>query len=144
MSLNYNTVSINMRASSGSTVSNMRHELVGAQVEVLRMYMEKQSRQRLLEALDRLIECTQASFREEEALMELFALTPDSAHRDRHNEVLAQMNLLRSNVIDCDRGRLLAQLILVDRQLTSHISDAVRLPESPQSDFLVARETAAA
>lgn len=122
----------------------MRHQLVGAQVEVLRMYLEKQSRQRLLEALDRLIECTQASFREEEVLMEMFASAPDSAHRDKHNEVLAQMNLLRSNVLDCDRGRLLAQLILVDRQLTSHISDALRLPNSPQPDLLVERETAAA
>jgi hypothetical protein len=54
------------------------------------------------------------------------------------------MNLLCSNVIDCDRGRLLAQLILVDRQLTSHISDALRLPDSPQPEFPVVCETAAA
>lgn len=106
----------------------MRHELVDAQVEVLRMYMEKKSSERLLQALDRLIECTRASFREEENLMESFTSTPDNVHRDMHNAVLAQLGLLRRSVMESDRGRLLAQLILVDRQLTSHISDAVRAP----------------
>lgn len=52
---------------SGKAVSELRRELVNAQVEVLRMYLEKQSRERLVEALDRLIECTEASFRNEEA-----------------------------------------------------------------------------
>jgi hemerythrin len=109
-------------------MSNMRHELVEAQVEVLRMYLEKKSRQRLLEALDRLIECARASFREEEALMEAFTSAPDTGHRDKHDVVLAQLGLLRRCVMDSDRARLLAQLILIDRQLTSHISDAAQTP----------------
>ena len=112
----------------------MRHELVAAQVEVLRMYLEKKSGQVLLESLDRLVECTRASFRQEEELMESLAATPDPGHRDRHHEVLSQMALLRRYVMDFDRGRLLAQLILVDRQLTSHIADAVGVSASRPLD----------
>jgi hypothetical protein len=37
---------------------------------------------------------------------------------------------LRRDVLDFDRGRLLAQLILVDRQLTSHLSEVVCVLES--------------
>lgn len=92
------------------------------------MYLEKKSSERLLEALDKLIACTRASFREEEELMEYFTSAPDSTHRDMHNAVLAQLALLRRCAMESDRGRLLAQLILVDRQLTSHISDAVQAP----------------
>lgn len=119
----------NSPLSSGKKVLNGRHELVEAQVEVLRMYMEKKSRERLVEALDRLIECTQASFREEEALMECLSSIPDPGHRVRHNEVLAQMVVLRDYAVESDRGRLLAQLIHVDRQLTTHLSDALEAPE---------------
>lgn len=127
------------------TVFNMRHELVEAQVEVLRMYVEKKPGEALLGALDRLIECTRASFSEEEALMELLASTPDPKHRDMHHELLAQMELLRRDVeMEFDRGRLLAQLILVDRQLTAHISDVVGVSDSRQFDRLPERETAAA
>ena len=127
------------------TVFNMRLELVEAQVEVLRMYVEKKSGEALLGALDRLIECTRASFSEEEALMELLASTPDPEHRDMHHEVLAQMELLRRDVVmDFDRGRLLAQLILVDRQLTTHISDVVGVSNSQKFDQFPERETAAA
>lgn len=92
------------------------------------MYLEKKSSERLLEALDKLIACTRASFREEEELMEYFTSAPDPTHRDMHNVVLAQLGLLRRCAMESDRGRLLAQLILVDRQLTSHISDAVQAP----------------
>lgn len=115
--------------SSAKVVLNVRHELVDAQVEVLRMYLEKKSRERLVEALDRLIECTRASFREEEALMECLTSTPDPEHREKHNRVLAQMALLRDYAMDWDRGHLLAELIIVDRQLTSHLSDAVVSPD---------------
>ena len=107
---------------------NLRHELVDAQVEVLRMYLEKKSKEHFLDALDRLIECTHASFRQEEQLMACLSSIPDPAHREMHNVVLAQLELLRACALDADRGRLLAQLILVDRQLTSHISDTVQAP----------------
>lgn len=107
---------------------NIRHELVDAQVEVLRMYLEKRSSELFLEALDRLIECTCASFREEEELMACLTGAPDPVHREMHDAVLAQLELLRRCVLDADRGRLLGQLILVDRQLTSHISDALQAP----------------
>ncbi|MCM2288113.1 MAG: hypothetical protein NDI67_03715 [Sulfuritalea sp.] len=107
---------------------NLRHELVDAQVEVLRMYLEKKSKEHFLDALDRLIACTHASFRQEEQLMACLSSIADPVHREMHNVVLAQLELLRSCVLDADRGRLLAQLILVDRQLTSHISDAVQAP----------------
>ena len=130
--------------SSGRAGFNMRHELVDAQVEVLRMYLEKKSREQLLVALDRLIKCTQASFREEEGLMDLLAPTADPRHRDMHREVLAQMTVLRRDVMDFNRGRLLAQLILVDRQLTSHISDAEGVQGSQQRDSVAERETAGA
>ncbi len=107
---------------------NLRHELVDAQVDVLRMYLEKKSKEHFLDALDRLIECTHASFRQEEQLMACLSSIPDPVHREMHNVVLVQLELLRSCVLDADRGRLLAQLILVDRQLTSHISDTVQAP----------------
>ncbi len=107
---------------------NLRHELVDAQVEVLRMYLEKKSKEHFLDALDRLIECTHASFRQEEQLMACLSSIPDPVHREMHDVVLAQLELLRSCVLDADRGHLLAQLILVDRQLTSHISDTVQAP----------------
>lgn len=123
------TLASNSPLSSGKNVLSGRHELVEAQVEVLRMYLEKKSRERLVEALDKLIECTRASFREEEALMECLSSMPDPAHRTRHNEILAQMVLLRDYAIESDRGRLLAQLIHVDRQLTTHLSDALEAPE---------------
>lgn len=122
----------------------MRHELVDAQVEVLRMYMEKKSSDRFLEALDRLIECTRASFTEEESLMESFTSTPDTSHRDMHNGVLAQLGLLRRCVMESDRVRLLAQLILVDRQLISHISDAALIPQHLSRERPAKREAIAA
>lgn len=90
--------------------------------------MEKRSTDRLVEALDKLIECTRASFREEEALMECLTGAAEPGHRERHNAVLAQMVLLRDYAIGADRSRLLAQLIHVDRQLTSHLSDALKMP----------------
>lgn len=117
------------------SVKAMRRRLVDAQVEVLRMYLEKRSTEQLLEALDRLIDCTHASFREEEALMDSLEFTPDPAHREMHSRVLTQLVVLRSSATDFDRGRLLAHLILVDRQLTSHISDAVQMSDRKKSEF---------
>ncbi len=120
---------------SGKPVSEIRHELVDAQVEVLRMYLEKQSREHLVEALDRLAECTNASFRSEEALMECLTGHTDPLHCEMHDRVLAQLASLRACAMDFDRGSLLARLILVDRELTSHISTAVAAPaRQPQQD----------
>jgi hemerythrin len=93
------------------------------------MYLEKRSQEQLLNALDRLIECTRASFHEEEALMDCFAPDPDPVHREMHSRVLARLMALRNSALDFDRGRLLAQLIFIDRELTSHISDAAPIPE---------------
>ena len=123
------TISSKTLVSPGKAVLNGRHELVEAQVEVLRTYMEKKSTERLVEALERLIECTRASFREEEALMECLTGAPDRVHREKHDGVLAQMLVLRDYAIGSDRGHLLGQLIHVDRQLTSHLSDAVQAPD---------------
>lgn len=106
----------------------LRHELVDAQVETLRMYLEKQPPERFIVALDRLIECTRASFRQEEDLMECLTSIADPRHRARHDAVISQLESLRTSARDLDRGRLLAQLIVVDRELTSHLSGAVRAP----------------
>lgn len=108
----------------------LRHDLVDAQVETLRMYIEKQPPERFVVALDRLIECTRASFRQEEALMECLTSMADPRHRARHDTVISQLESLRSSARELDRGRLLAQLIVVDRELTSHLSGAVRAPVS--------------
>lgn len=120
----------------GKSVEAMRRRLVDAQVEVLRIYLEKRSTEQLLEALERLIDCTRTSFREEEALMDCLAFTPDPAHREMHSRVLAQLVVLRSSAADFDRGRLLAHLILIDRQLTSHISDAVQMSDRQRSEYI--------
>ena len=126
---------------SGKPVSEIRHELVDAQVEVLRMYLEKQSREHLVEALDRLAECTNASFRSEEALMECLTGHTDPLHCEMHDRVLAQLASLRACAMDFDRGSLLARLILVDRELTSHISAAVAAPARQPEQDMAERET---
>jgi len=126
---------------SGKTASEIRHELVNAQVEVLRMYLEKQPRDRLAEALVKLAECTEASFRSEEALMAYQTGDPDPRHCQAHRGVLAQLAALRACAMDFDRGRLLAHLILVDRELTSHLSAAVEAPDDQQQQDLADRET---
>lgn len=108
----------------------LRHRLVDAQVETLRMYLEKQPPDRFVGALERLIECTRASFSQEEELILRMAAMPDSKHRARHETVMLQLESLRQGVLDLelDRGRILACLIIVDRELTSHISDVVVPP----------------
>ncbi len=120
----------------GKSAEAMRRRLVDAQVEVLVMYLEKRSTGQLLEALERLIDCTRSSFREEEALMDCLAFAPDPAHRELHGRVLAQLVALRSSAADFDRGRLLAHLIQIDRQLTSHISDAVQISDRQRSGYI--------
>ena len=120
----------------------MRHELVNAQVEVLRMFLEKKHRDELLEAVGRLADCAALSFREEEALMVSMGSLADPAHGERHREVLMQIECLRCDVMEFDRGRLLARLIQVDRCLTAHISDAVRDLDALGSDRNVEHETA--
>lgn len=114
---------------SGKSIDTMRRRLVDAQVEVLRMYLEKQSSEQLLKALDRLIDCTHASFREEEASMDCCAPAIDSEHREMHGRVLAQLVVLRNSAMDFDRGRLLAHLIRIDRQLISHIADIAMMSD---------------
>jgi hemerythrin len=104
---------------------------VDAQVEVLRMYLEKKPREDLLRALDRLIERSRLTFSEEEALMQGYAPNPDPRHADLHHEVLAQMVLLREYAMDFDRTRVLAQLIVVDRKLTSHLLEGIEELEFP-------------
>ena len=100
------------------------------------MYLEKQSWERLVEALDRLIECTEASFRNEEALMQCLTGRTDLMHCQAHHGVLAHLESLRTCAMDFDRGRLLAHLILVDRELTSHIWEGPEAPDSqPQQDL---------
>jgi hemerythrin len=131
-------------ASAGRTVFEMRRELVDAQVNVLRIYLEKKSVTELLEAVDRLVECADASFREEETQMAPSTPSPDSRHREMHKEVLVQMDLLRREVMDFDRGRILAQLILVDRCLTTHITDAVGVSDSQRLDRVPEHEATAA
>jgi hemerythrin len=96
------------------------------------MYIEKQSRERLVEALERLVECTRASFRSEEALMEFLTGHADPLHCETHDRVLAQLASLRTCAMDFDRGSLLARLIMVDRELSSHISEAVQGPDRQQ------------
>lgn len=119
----------------GTSVEAMRSRLVDAQVEVLRMYLEKRSTEQLLAALERLIDATQSSFREEEARMDCRALAPDPVHREMHSRVLGQLVVLRSSAADFDRGRLLAHLILIDRQLTSHISDTVQMSDPQRTGY---------
>jgi len=121
----------------------LRHDLVDAQVETLRMYLEKQPPARFIVALDRLIECTRASFRQEEDLMECLTSIADPRHRARHDAVIAQLESLRNGASELDRGRLLAQLIVVDRELTSHLSGAVRAPLPRQQNRTPAEPAAA-
>lgn len=105
---------------------DLRHDLVDAQVQVLSIYLDKRPPQHLVTALDRLIDCCRASFREEEALMARLGGQMDPAHRDRHQTVMHQLRDLRLGALDADRGRLLASLILIDRELIAHIADAAQ------------------
>lgn len=127
---------------SGPVASELRHKLVDAQVEVLRMYLEKQSTEQLIGALDRLIECTEASFRSEEALMECLTGHSDPLHCEAHRGVLAQLEYLRASAQDFDRGRLLAHLILVDRELTSHLWEGRGTSNGNAGQLTAKRETA--
>jgi len=102
----------------------LRHELVDAQVQVLNMYLDKRSAEDMVAALDRLIQCSRASFAAEEALMVRLRGQADPAHRDRHTAVLDRLDELRLTLLDTDRGRLLANLILIDRELIAHVADA--------------------
>lgn len=105
----------------------LRHELVDAQVQVLCSYLEKRSPPQLVSALDRLIDCCRASFREEEGLMARLGGQIDPVHRERHEAVMEQLQQLRLSAMDSDRGRLLAKLILIDRELIAHVADAAQV-----------------
>lgn len=129
-------------ASMDQSVFHMRHELVNAQVDVLRMFLEKKPRDELLEAVGSLADCAALSFREEEALMTSMGSIADPAHGERHREVLVQIECLRRDVLEFDRGRLLARLIQVDRCLTAHISDAVRDLDAQAPAWNAEHETA--
>lgn len=111
---------------------SLRRELVDAQVHVLNMYLDKRPPDDLAAALDRLIQCCRASFEAEEALMVRLLSQADPVHRDRHQAVLERLDQLRLSILDTDRGRLLANLILIDRELISHAADA-RAVEASES-----------
>ena len=118
------TLNITSAPPSLAPGGDLRHDLVDAQVQVLSIYLDKRPPEHLVTALDRLIECCRASFREEEALMSRLGGQIDPAHRDRHQTVMRQLSDLRLGALDSDRGRLLASLILIDRELIAHIADA--------------------
>lgn len=105
----------------------LRHELVDAQVQVLSSYLDKRSPEQLVAALDRLIDCCRASFHEEEALMIRLGGQPDPAHHQRHEIVMKQLSELRLTAMATDRGRLLASLILIDRELIAHVAEAAQV-----------------
>jgi len=102
-----------------------RRELVDAQVDVLRIYSEKGTPSELVAALERLILCAQISFQEEEALLGTTRKPLDERHGETHQRLLASLSELRTVVPASDRGRLLAQLIQVDRTITAHLQDAL-------------------
>ena len=106
--------------------NGVRHELVDAQVQVLSMYLDKRSPTQLVAGLDRLMQCCRASFREEEALMARLGGQLDPVHRERHGTVMSQLEALRLSALDTDRGRLLASLIQIDRELIAHVADAAQ------------------
>lgn len=107
-----------------------RRELVDAQVDVLRIYSEKGAPAELVDALDRLILCAQISFQEEEALLGARRATLDDRHGETHQRLLASLSELRAVAPASDRGRLLAQLIQVDRTITAHLQDALASVET--------------
>ncbi len=74
--------------------------------------------------------------------MECLTSIADPRHRARHDAVIAQLESLRTSARDLDRGRLLAQLIVVDRELTSHLSGAVRAPQPKLQERQTAEPTA--
>ena len=80
----------------------------------------------LVEAVDTLIECSLASFREEEALMARLGGSPDSAHCRQHETVIDRLRALRAEASGLDRSSLLARLILIDRELIAHVATAAQ------------------
>lgn len=127
----FNTPAIGASASGTASQDlegyGLRHELVDAQVQVLCSYLEKRSPQQLVAALDRLMNCCRASFREEESLMTRLGGQMDPVHRERHETVMKQLAEMRLTAMDSDRGRLLAKLILIDRELIAHVADAAQV-----------------
>jgi hemerythrin len=93
-------------------------------VQVLSIYLDKRPPNTSSPHSIALIECCRASFREEEALMTRLGGQIDPAHRERHQTVMRQLSDLRLGAPGSDRGRLLASLILIDRELIAHIADA--------------------
>lgn len=118
------------RPAAGRERDSLRHELVDAQVQVLNMYLDKRSPDEMVAALDRLIQCCRASFEAEEALMVRLRGQAEPTHRERHQAVLERLGQLRLTVLDADRGRLLANLILIDRELIAHVADARKVEAS--------------
>ena len=111
----------------GHARDKLRHELIEAQVYVLNAYLAKRSPDDILAALERLVTCCQASFEAEESLMARLCGQADSGHRERHQAVLQRLEQLRLSVGDTDRGQLLASLILIDRELITHVADARKI-----------------
>lgn len=106
--------------------ATLRRELVDAQVEVLGTYLDKRPTDVLIVALQRLVGCCRASFREEEALMARLGGQIDPTHRTRHELVLQRLEELCSNAGGVDRGQLLARLIEIDRELIAHVAETIR------------------
>ena len=121
-------------ASNGLDYLGLRHELVDAQVAVLSSYLDKRPAEQLVAALERLVICCRASFLEEEALMTRLGGQMDPAHRDRHQTVMNQLETLRLEALKSDRGRLLASLILIDRELIAHLADTAQAPGADSTD----------
>ena len=126
-------------ATVAETLLGQHRKLVEALEVVRRIYHEDGAREQLLEALKRLMECTQNSFTEAAMLTSNLGHAPDATCLATREALLEQISSLREQAAHAGSNRLLPQLIFIDYWLTTHISDEMlsvlnrRLDRPPDS-----------
>lgn len=84
-------------------------------------YREGSADEQLARAVDQLIECTRAYFREQETAQLQAGRSEGGVHLEAHRRILEYLVTLRRNMADFERVHFLPQLRFVDYWLTTHI-----------------------
>lgn len=110
--------------------------LVDAISEVQRLSSADSRDEHLLASLDRLHECAETSFREQEEAVACLGSSLNAEHRKAHAAILRQIALLHRRAEYGDKAGLLVQLLFLDRWLTSHFFDELVMPSGGYREHL--------